>query len=1070
MKKVMCLFTALILVFSMITFTSITAIAEEMYNEGNFYYTVANGEATITAVDYSISDDIIIPSTLGGYPVTAIGEKAFSACENVTSVIIPSGVTSIGYEAFEECVSLTSVSIANSVTSIDSYAFYYCISLTDITIPNSVTSIGEKAFLSCSSLTSIYIPESVINLSSSAFNACKSLTGIIVDSNNKNYCDVDGVLFNKDKTIILSYIASRTDNTYSIPEGVTSIGDNAFSWCENLTSITIPDTVTNIGKNAFSSCSSITNIVIPNKVSNIDCGAFLSCSKLESVTIPNSVITVGDFAFEYCNALKNVYITDLVNWLNIDFTNWRSNPLSFAENLYLNGNLVTDLVIPDSVTAIKQYAFDRYAALTSVTIHDGVTSIGSYAFEYCSSLTSVKIGKSVTNIGSRAFYFCKSLNSVTLYDSITNVGDSAFYESPVRELIIAEGSKTITSSMINGEYINSIIIPKSVTSISEDVFSKSSYLRNIYITDLAAWCNIDFVSLSSNPFCYAENLYLNSSLVTDLVIPDTVTKIKKYAFYSCESLESVIVPKSVTCIEDKAFYKCGNITSMTLPFVGSSRTATGTYDAVFGYIFGYTSSYDNSYGTTRQSYNESNYNYYFIPSNLKTVTITDATQIPYGAFDNCSEITSITLPDSVTSIGGVAFSDCSKLSYIDLGNGITTIDKQAFYSCESLTSVTLSDSVTSIGPSSFGNCKSLVSVSIGKGLASIGRNAFDGCKSLANITVDSENENYCAVDNVVFNKDKTTLVFCPNGKNVVFYEVPNSVTTIGSEAFYGCVSLESVIMSKNVTTISHYAFANCTSLKKIEACENISDIFSFAFFNCESLTDIVLGKNLKSVGWNAFLSCYSLSDVHYAGTENEWNEITFDTGNELLTKATIHYGENSIVEDICSHETVVVLESKEPTCTETGLTEGSHCSVCNEVLVEQEVVGALGHTVVNILKNSSNYFVKGLAEEKCSTCNKVLRTYTLAKRKPAIPNFSLVKGKKQFKVKYKKVMDATGFQVQYKIKGKWKSIKVDTKKAKTITIKKLKSGKYQVRLRAFVKNGKKTAYSNWSKVKNVVVK
>ena len=174
---------------------------------------------------------------------------------------------------------------------------------------------------------------------------------------------------------------------------VVAIGERAFYNCETLISVTIPDSVTPIGYSAFESCSSLT-----------------------SVTIPNSITAIGSSAFESCSTLKDVYITDVAAWCNISFGNYSANPLYYAKNLYLNGELITELVIPDSVTTIGSYAFSRCSSLTSATIPDSVTTIGDYAFSYCDSLTSITIPDSVTTIGYKAFYFCSSLTSVTFED------------------------------------------------------------------------------------------------------------------------------------------------------------------------------------------------------------------------------------------------------------------------------------------------------------------------------------------------------------------------------------------------------------------------------------------------------------------------------------------------------------------------------------------------------------------------------------------------------------------------------------------------------------------------------
>ncbi len=274
------------------------------------------------------------------------------------------------------------------VTSIGKEAFYQCSSLTNVVIPDSITSIGEDAFWNCYKLKSVTIGNSVTSIGRSAFSVCFSLTSIKVDNDNAAYKDIDGNLYSKDGKTLIQYAIGKNATKFIIPNSVTSIGDYAFDGC-SMTSITIPDSVTFIGDSAFTNCSSLT-----------------------SITIPDSVTSIGKYAFEYCSNLTSVYITDIAAWCKISFGYSTANPLYYAENLYLNNELVTELIIPDSVTSIGDYAFYGCSSLTNVTIPDGVTTIGDCAFCHCSSLTSVTIPYSVKTIGSYAFWYCASLTSI----------------------------------------------------------------------------------------------------------------------------------------------------------------------------------------------------------------------------------------------------------------------------------------------------------------------------------------------------------------------------------------------------------------------------------------------------------------------------------------------------------------------------------------------------------------------------------------------------------------------------------------------------------------------------------
>ena len=231
----------------------------------------------------------------------------------------------------------------------------------------SVTSIGGSAFSGCSGFTSVTIPNSVTSIGYEAFRDCSGLTSV------------------------------------TIPNSVTSIGDYAFSDCSGLTSVTIGNSVTSIGNYAFKGCLGLTSIEIPNSVTSIGASAFYNCSGLTSVTIGDSVESIGNYAFYNCSGLKEVHIEDLSAWCKIKFSEDSSNPLDDAEHLFLNGKEIKDLVIPEDVTSIGDYAFYKCSGLTSVNIPSSVESIGSSAFSGCSGLTSVTIPNSVTSIGGKAF-------------------------------------------------------------------------------------------------------------------------------------------------------------------------------------------------------------------------------------------------------------------------------------------------------------------------------------------------------------------------------------------------------------------------------------------------------------------------------------------------------------------------------------------------------------------------------------------------------------------------------------------------------------------------------------------
>ena len=325
--------------------------------------------------------------------------------------------------------------------------------------------------------------------------------------------------------------------------------------------------VTSIGNRAFYDCDGLTEVTIPNSVTKIAYEAFEFCDDLTSVSIGNSVTTIGNEAFYSCTRLAEVNISDLSSWCKIDFYNNYSNPLYYAQMLKLNGSEITNLVIPNDITEIKNYAFYNCDGLTSVTIPNSVTSIGDDAFFGCTGLTSVTIGNSVTSIGENAFYNTGWYNNQPegiLYLDNCCLGYKG--NEPTGALSIKEGTRLIGSrAFYYCDGLTEVTIPNSVTSIGDDAFDYCSRLTEVNISDLSAWCKIDFGNSYSNPLYYAQKLKLNGSEITNLVIPNDITQIKQYAFFYCNGLTSVTIPNSVTSIGESAFYYCPGLTSVTIP-------------------------------------------------------------------------------------------------------------------------------------------------------------------------------------------------------------------------------------------------------------------------------------------------------------------------------------------------------------------------------------------------------------------------------------------------------------------------------------------------------------------------
>ena len=502
-----------------------------------------------------------------------------------------------------------------------------------------------------------------------------------------------------DSTVEVTYYSSVVTNNYVngdvvIPSSVeyngttysvTSIGLGAFRGCSGLTSVTIPNSVTSIGDSAFAYCSGLTSVTIPNSVTSIGWSAFQSCSGLTSVTIPNSVTSIGNSAFEDCSRLTT---------LNFNAINCQD----FSLGYFTLGTSLTTVNIGDSVQRIPANFVRGCSGLTSVTIPTGVTSIGEYAFFNCDGLTSINVALGNTH-----------------YSSI----DGVLYNHVQDTLIRCPGAKT------------SVTIPNSVTSIGDRAF--------IGCRDL-----------------------------TSVTIPNSVTFIGDYAFSGCSSLTSVTIPTGVTSIGEYAFFNCDGLTSIN---VASGNMHYSSIDGVL-------------------------YNH-----------VQDTLIRCPGAK------TSVTIPNSVTSIGD-----------------------RAFIACSGLTSVIIPNSITSIG-----------------------ENAFIGCDGLTSINVALGNTHYSSIDGVLYNHVQDTLIRCPGTKTSV--TIPNSVTSIGEGACGGCSGLTSITIPTGVTSIGKGAFGLCRGLTSVTIPNSVTSIGIEAFYWCRNLTSVTIGSGVTSIDMRAFLGCPALTSV-----------------------------------------------------------------------------------------------------------------------------------------------------------------------------------------------------------------
>ena len=925
---------------------SVTSIGEGAFCACSNLTTVTFEEnSQLTSIGYSAFygcsklNSITIPAS-----VTSIGEDAFYNCDNLTSITIPASVTSIGYRAFYDCSNLTTVTFEENsqLTSIGDWAFRDCYKLNSITIPASVTSIGDYAFYRCTNLTSITIPAGVTSIGDYAFYGCYKLVEVYnlsslditigssgygyvgcyaldiytsLDTPSKLSTDENGYMIytNGEDKILVGY--TGTGKELTLPGGITQIYKYAFYDNNNITSVTIPTSVTSIGYEAFYKCSKLNSITIPAGVTSIDSYAFEGCYNLVEVYNLSSLnITAGSTGYGYvgCYALDIYTSLDTPSKLSTDENGYIIYPDGVDKILVGYTGTDTELTLPGGIAEINKYAFCDNDNITSVTIPTSVTSIGNYAFNDCDNLTSITIPAGVTNIGYYTFSGCSNLTTVTFEENsqLTSIGEDAFYYCSNLTIVTFEENSQLTSIGSNAfaycSKLNSITIPASVTSIGVGAFEYCNNLITVnYLGTLEQWLNISFGYYGANPCFNGAQLYIDGTLLTEVVIPDTITEIKDYAFYGCTSITSVTIPASVTSIGSCAFYDCYKLTSITIPAsvtsIGSSAFY-GCYELVevynlsslditvgssgYGYVGYYAKNvYTATEGYSKLSTDENGYIIYpdgedkilvgYTGTGKELTLPSGITEIYKYAFYDNDNITSVTIPTSVTSIGYDAFYKCSNLTTVTFeeNSQLTSIGYEAFYGCDNLTSITIPASVTSIGYYAFEYCYKLVevynlsSLNITKGSTSygyVGDYALDVYTSLDTPSKLSTDEN----GYIIYTDGEDKILVGYTGTDTEL-TLPDGIIEINKYAFYKNDNITSITIPASVTSIGDYVFYGCSKLISIT----------------------IPASSVTSIGSYAFAYCGNLTDIYYTGTEEQWNAISkvADWDYGAAWDYTIHY-------------------------------------------------------------------------------------------------------------------------------------------------------------------------------------
>ena len=826
-------------------------------------------------------ESVVMPSGL-----KKIGGSAFVNCRSLKSVTIPEGVCDIGGRAFRGCGELASLTLSKGLTTIGDNAFEWCGKLTSLTLPQGLTEIGRDAFRGLGKLTSVTIPESVTSIGGAPFSYCGGLTQINVEAGNQKYTSVDGVLYTKDLTELVMCPNGLTSVT--IPESMTSIGLGAFVGCSKLTSVMLPSGVSHIGEWAFEACNGLTSVTIPESVTKIDKCAFYGCGELTSLTMLGERPDAPNDIFSGCGKLKSIHVpANAKSWEGMK--DWNGIPLVKSSLLKpsllpLRGRRLlreqqreTELKAAgvESVTVKTRKDIDRLFpgwSLDSTVLNESNKDLcsGFHAshrgqnnvlyLHPANRETPVVLSRTVTLSDKNPCLFLKIASWDEGSDFLLSVRVNGKYAMPDRLVCTSDVEPWEDLVVPLFDWRGSLVKIEIVLS-ANNWWSERAQLARIEIAEGNGQEKYGLVGVEGKETIdgYTWSCRVRNGEVTlvaekdgkyscavsptptgDISIPTTlggvkVTRIGRSAFLRCGGLTSVTIPEGVTSIERDAFYDCNGLKAVTIP-TSVKRIGMGAFSGCGGLI---------------------------------SATIPEGvTHIGVLSFSRCSGLTSVVIPSGV-DVARRAFSWCYGLKSATISEGVTRIGEEMFRDCIGIKSVTIPEGVTEIGVGAFMGCQELGSVTIPASVTNIEWLAFSGCKALTQINVAEGNLWFALVDGVLYTKDLTELVMCPNG--LASATIQPSVKTIRGDAFRGCAKLTAVTVPANVESCS-CAFTYCGALKQISVdARNPKYTSVDGVVYTKDLEELVMAPGgvesvsilagVKRIGDGAFKGCSTLTSV-----------------------------------------------------------------------------------------------------------------------------------------------------------------------------------------------------------------
>lgn len=851
--------------------------------------------------------------------ITEISSYAFAGQTELTKIVIPSSVYEIGEYAFKNCINLTEVEFANgsALAKIDNYLFQDCRSLTTINIPNSVTEIGNYAFAGCASLATLPVTSAVTKVGDYAFANC-GFTTLTVPSTITTYgkgvfqynSKLTTVSIGEGATVTGAYMFANNKALANItlPTSLQFLAEGMFQNCTALVSVSAPNiyrlggnattanNTNNLAGRVFEGCTALTNVAFGNDFFAIGSYTFAGCTSLTSFTIPNSVQNLGEHIFDGCTNLVSCTLSNTCTYL--------------AGSMFYNCTSLESITMPASVRRIG----GTYT--TSDTSNITATSSGN-VFNGCTSLSTVTFSENVVNIGYGAFIGCTSLTEVTLPPKLQRISTSAFESSGVEVVTFTQEAALNQLGNYTFRYCENL---REVNGFKTNTSNSLGYETFNGCTSLASF------KIPTNTSTTGNGTFKNCTSLTELDFSATnIYQLGSSVCEGCVNLSKLLLPATFPQIStnnftfaSKSFMGCTSLEEITLPYLPNGKVFNFSTYAFYGsglkqlnlpsnvmkYNINNTTTQATGYGIDYAAFNncpeleltiDPQNNQYMLVDDMFIVRFNDWQQkalipcdpvivsvvnasgdvvIPEGlkinnyAFSGCENITSLTIPATMTTIPNQAFSGYLGGNII-IPEGVTTISSQAFYGCANITSITLPSTITSIADYAFQGCSSLTSIVIPEGVTSIGNYLFQGCTSLESITIP---ESVTSIGNYAFQEcTSLTSITFPAGLtsigNHAFENTGLTSVTIGSGVrvgtfndgaystdgyvFAGCTSLTNVTYNASSISSKHM-FDGCTNLTTITFGSPLTQIDGYAFYGCSKLTSFTFNAGLKSIGAYAF--------------------------------------------------------------------------------------------------------------------------------------------------------------------------------------------------------------------------